>query len=194
MVNYWPPLRDYELGNLTDLDAPAMLNVILGIALGAGSAGPVGPPGHGLWMNLVRLTDQAIREHAIASGELANWEAQGQDFGAFLRAVDALEQCIVASHRAMLMANALIDRRLGRGAQRPPPVWQEHVRLMRHAIEHTDDRLTGRRPPVILPGQPTMLSPTSRYIQLGPQRLAYRELTGCIRSCHRIIEIIRAAR
>ena len=146
-------------------------------------------------MNLVRLTDQAIREHGIANDELTDWRtAEAPKFGSLLRAVDALEQCVVASHRAMLMANALIDLRLGRGARRPPPVWQEHVRLMRHAIEHTDDRLTGRRPPAILPGQPTMLSPTVKHIQLGPQRLAYRELTGCIRSCHRIIEIIRGAR
>jgi hypothetical protein len=156
------------------------------------SSGPLAFPGVALWRNLVRLTDQGLREYETARHELANWLATDNNtISPYFRAIDSLEQCIVATHRAMLMAEAIIDRRNARGARRPPPVWKERVKLMRHAIEHTDDRLTGRRNPPILAGDATMLRPLTKHMELGVDHLTYRELAGCLRSCYKTIETVR---
>lgn len=129
MLDHRPP-KQFDLEDLSSLFSSNMLSVLLSEALHVGSSGPLTFPGVALWRNLVRLTDQGLREYEAARHELARWLATDNNMiGPYFRAIDSLEQCIVATHRAMLMAEAIIDLRHGRGARRPPPVWKERVSL-----------------------------------------------------------------
>jgi len=193
MLGHHPP-KQFDLEDLSGLFSASMLSVLMASFFRIGYSGPLTFPGIALWRNLVRLTDQGLREYETARRELARWLATDNNtIGPYFLAIDSLEQCIVAAHRAMLMADAIIDGRHGRGARRPPPVWKERVKLMRHAIEHTDDRLTGRRNPPISAGDAPMLRPLQKHVELGADHLAYRELAGCLRSCYRTIETVRRA-
>jgi hypothetical protein len=193
MLGYRPPPQ-FDLEDLSSLFPANMLSVLMASFFQIGSSGPLTFPGVALWRNLVRLTDQGLREYETARHELARWLATDNNtISPYFHAVDSLEQCVVAAHRAMLMAEAIIDRRHGRGARRPPPTWKERVKLMRHAMEHTDDRLTGRRNPPISAGDAPMLRPLQKHMELGADHLTYRELAGCLRSCYRTIETVRRA-
>jgi hypothetical protein len=193
MLGYHPP-KQFDLEDLTGLFSASMLSVLMASFFRMESSGPLTFPEVGLWQNLVRLTDQGLREYEMARHELTRWLATDNNtIGPYFHAVDSLEQCIVAAHRGMLMAEAIIDRRHGRGARRPPPVWKERLKLMRNAIEHTDDRLTGGRKPPISAGDAPMLRPLQKHMELGTDHLTYRELAGCLRSCYRIIESVRRA-
>lgn len=193
MLGHRPP-KQFDLEDLSGLFSSNMLSVLMASVLHVESSGPLAFPGIALWRNLVRLTDQGLREYETARHELARWLATDNNtISPYFHAIDSLEQCIVAAHRAMLMKETIIDRRNGRGARRPPPVWKERVKLMRHAIEHTDDRLTGKRKPPISAADAPMLRPLAKHMELGVDHLTYRELAGCLRSCYRTIDTVRHA-
>jgi len=150
------------------------------------------------WINLVRLTDRALQQHEAARELLDDFLqlASTGRISPFYRAVDALEDCVLSTHRALRMATALRGDGYLHSASPPPTQRQaDAIRDMRDAIMHTDDRVlatsrTPRRPP-IQPGQPYMLRPLQHRIELGPHRLSYRDLASCVRLCYRMVEGIR---
>jgi hypothetical protein len=63
----------------------------------------------GLFMNFSRLTDKALREYDAARAELLRLVSPHVGLGtsSYLRAIDHMENCVSATHRAVLNAQAL---------------------------------------------------------------------------------------
>jgi len=71
----------------------------------------------GIFVNLVRLTDKALREYDAARAELIRYvDVYESSFaiGPYVRAIDHMENCIDTSYRAVLNARALYANGYGR--------------------------------------------------------------------------------
>ncbi len=152
----------------------------------------------GLWMNFVRLTDKALREYDAARAELATYVARYEDawaLGPYLRAIDHMENCVSATHRAVLNARALRANGFGGRAPQLTERQEQRLRYLRNTVEHTDERLIGNpaRPasPVFRPRQPFALRLSNRTMIIGGDVLTYKELVSAISKMYRTIEVIR---
>jgi hypothetical protein len=70
----------------------------------------------GLFQNFVRLTDKALREYDAVRAELGRYLTPTNTSlrtAAYLRAIDHMENCIAATHRAVLNAQALQQKKIG---------------------------------------------------------------------------------
>jgi hypothetical protein len=74
MLGHRPP-QQFDLEDLSGLFSANMLGVLMASFFQIGSSGPLSFPGVALWRNLVRLTDQGLREYETARLELARWLA-----------------------------------------------------------------------------------------------------------------------
>ncbi len=81
-----------------------MLNVVLDRTLTGSSPVPSASPLMGLWMNFVRLTDKALREYDASRHELLSYVGHAGGFrtSPYIRAIDHMENCLSAAHRAVL--------------------------------------------------------------------------------------------
>jgi len=102
----------------TGLDMPAVdhlsnngaLNVLLDRAIsGLPSGLPPDRPMVALFINFARLTSKALREYNAARAELLRYVEphDGLRMSIYIRALDHLENCVSATHRAVLNARAL---------------------------------------------------------------------------------------
>ncbi len=82
----------------------------------------------GLFMNFSRLTDKALREYDAARAELLAFVEPhgGLRASPYLRAIDHMENCVSATHRAVLNARALREGKIGRAAPRLTALQGEH--------------------------------------------------------------------
>jgi hypothetical protein len=148
-----------------------------------------------LFVNFCRLTDKALRDYEAARADLLNYASRRGTLVDYLRAIDHLENCVDAAHRAVLNADALRANRVGTGPGRITDTQKDRVRAVRHAVEHSDERILRRsqsphRPP-FQPGQPFSLFPENTRVTIGQHVLTYRQLTAVITKCHNMIESIR---
>jgi hypothetical protein len=151
----------------------------------------------GLFMNFSRLTDKALREYNAARAELLLFVSPHVDLQTSfsLRAIDHMENCVGAIHRAVLNARALRANKIGRA--RPPLTQRQEQRLsyLRNAIEHSDEKLPGKSkfknsPPFDKVDLYSLrLANTSMVI--GNNVLTYKELVSAMTKCHKTIELIR---
>ncbi|HLZ24663.1 MAG TPA: hypothetical protein VKQ30_21305 [Ktedonobacterales bacterium] len=174
-----------------------ILNVILDRALSVQSGIPTAVWSLlGIWMNFVRLTDKALREYDAARAELIAYVEQEGPWrlSRYHRAMDHLENCVNATHRAVLNAKALQRHGIGRSAPRLTERQERRLRLMRHAIEHADERLdppSGSSWPTFQTGEPYALRLANRAMVIGGNDLTYRELVSAMNKMYRTIEAIR---
>ncbi len=178
----------FAMPDLSGLFAKNVLKLTLGRLIGQ-DPGPDGHPEAGLWTNLVRLTDKALREYEAGRAELAQW-LQGRSHGhwsPFFRGVDYLENTITATHRAVLYGRELRRHGYGKKAVGVTTNQENVLRIMRNHIEHTDDKLLKGQ---IKEGEVYMLTPRERGLELGAHRLPYRTLASCIVKAHRQIGAI----
>ena len=63
----------------------------------------------------------------------------------YLRAIDHMENCVSAAHRAVLNAQALQENKIGRSGPRLTPRQEQRLTYLRNAIEHSDEKLLGCR-------------------------------------------------
>ena len=146
-----------------------------------------------MWINLLRLTDKALREYEGARGQLNEWLSGRHDdaprLSPFYRGIDRLENCVVTTHRAVLYAQALHARGWGKGSPRVTSRQQNRLRHARNGVEHGDEWLVeGRK---IKEGQAHMLVPLDRRMQIGREQLTYRELASCIEKLYATVLKIR---
>jgi hypothetical protein len=117
------------------------LNVLLDRTI---SGLPAGLPNSrmliGLFTNFVRLTDKALREYDAARAELVLYlqPSEGLLTGRYLRAIDHMENCVSATHRAVLNSKALRNNKIGRSGPRLTDRQESHLSRVRNAIEHSD--------------------------------------------------------
>jgi hypothetical protein len=180
-----------SMPDVSDLFNMNTLNVLLDAQLGGpGNREPRAYPYRGLWLNLVRLTDKALREYDAARAELLDYSSSigSRHFSPVFRAVDHLENCIGATHRAVLNARALRVAGFAKDSPMPTAGQEDRLRLVRNRIEHAEERLVDGR---IKPAQFHALRPFDHRVDIGDQRLTYRDLERCIRRMYAIIEKMR---
>lgn len=174
------------------------LNVLLDRAFSGIPAGL--PPNSmliGVFMNFSRLVDKALREYDAARAELLLYLSPGDGLrtSPYLRAIDHMENCISATHRAVLNKRALRQHKIGRNA--PSLTHRQNLRLanVRHAIEHSDEKLLGlqkfKSSPPFSPGEPFSLRLANTSMVIGAQVLTYKELVSAMTKCCHAIEGIR---
>ncbi|HEX9003361.1 MAG TPA: hypothetical protein VGB07_25865 [Blastocatellia bacterium] len=175
--------------NLSDLDQKLILNRMLNFVFGR--VGIQTRPAAQLANNFVRLVDRAILEHELAHAEFKLYvERRGLE--RFIRGQGHLETCIQSFHRSLNYVDALrgLGLRLADGTPLIPrakdvevlstPV-RNRIRDLRHAIEHTDERILKNRAPV---GNPIALNPDDSSVCLEGISLTYEELARWLRQLH----------
>ena len=166
------------------IDMPALgrlpTNQVLDMLLNLLLRGPAisGHPDGAWWTNLVRLTDKSVREYEAARTELNDWVGSGSNtWSPLFRGIDHLENCVTSTHRAALFAGRL-DAAGHPGFSRvATPRQQDTLRLVRNHIEHMDDKLIKSQVAV---GDSVMITPLRKRLEIGTQRLQWRDLSGVI--------------
>lgn len=194
-MGYPNPKEGYHLPPLVDLFSNNMANVSLDRLSGAlsvtGYQGVTEYPHFQMWMNLVSLTDLAIRRYEESRTSLAIFEEfafEGR-VSPFYDAVNSLEETVVATHRAILNSQRLREitpRRLNVPTARQLEV----LRVMRNHIQHMDEKLAEGK---VTQGDFHVLAPLPKSFIIGSKILQYRDLASCITKMYRNVEIIRQA-
>jgi hypothetical protein len=174
------------------------LNVVLDRTL---SGLPEGlPPDRslvGLFTNFVRLTDKALREYDAVRAELMSYVEPhvAWKVGPYLRAIDHMENCVSATHRASLNAKALRQRKVGRGGPRLTKLQEQRLGFARNAIEHSDEKILGiqkvKASPPFAAREPYSLRLANGAMTIGSCVLTYKELVSDLSKLYRTIEVIR---
>jgi hypothetical protein len=106
-----------------------------------------------------------------------------------------MENCIGATHRAVLAAKALRGLKIGRGAPRLTEVQEQRLAFFRNAFEHADERLQGttknKNIPAFAAVDPYSIKLANTATVIGSHVLTYKELVSAMTKCHRAIEVIR---
>jgi len=174
------------------------LNVLLDRAFSGLPAGlPTNMTLVGLFMNLARLTDKALREYDAARAEALLY-ASSQDgplvISPYLRAIDHMENCVSATHRAVLNVQALQANKVGRSAPRLTPRQDKRLAYLRNTIEHSNKKLLGEqygKSPAFDKTDPYSLRLANTSMVIGKHVLTYKELVSIMTKCHKTIEVIR---
>jgi hypothetical protein len=152
----------------------------------------------GLFMNFSRLTDKALREYDAARAEVllcVSPHDGAPRTNPYLRAIDHMENCVSAAHRAVLNAQALQENKIGRSAPRLIPRQKHRLAFLRNAIEHSDEKLLGlqkfKNSPPFDKTDPYSLRLANTSMVIGTNVLTYRELVSIMTKCHKTIEVIR---
>ncbi|GIH79017.1 hypothetical protein [Planobispora longispora] len=151
----------------------------------------------GLFMNFARLTDKALREYDAARAELLLFVSPhpGLRTSPYLRAIDHMENCVSATHRAVLNARALRENKVGRGAPTLTQRQEERLKFLRNAIEHSDEKILGKQKyknsPIFDKADPYSLRLSNTSMVIGSHVLTYKELVSAMTKCCQTIEKIR---
>ncbi|MFL6181190.1 MAG: hypothetical protein ACJ73J_02680 [Actinomycetes bacterium] len=173
------------------------LNVVLDRRLSTIPGGlPKSPMLVGLFTNFVRLTDKALREYDAARAELLSYleHSEWLQTGHYLRAIDHMENCASAIHRAVLNSSALRQHKIGRSGPQLTDRQETRLRELRNAIEHSDEKLLGkqyRNSPPFASREPYSLRLANTSMVIGGWVLTYRELVSVMTKMYRTIEAIR---
>ena len=180
----------YRIPDLGHLYHGNILNVSLDRLTG-NFRGPRAYPSFGIWMNLVRLTDRALRNYGAARSQLDEYRHRAHEgrVGSFYLAIDHFEEVVSAAHRGLLNAHQL-EQLLRRRLHRPTDRQKDLLYKTRNHIEHMDKMLAGR---AVKQGELHVLVPLPTCLEIGPARLPYRDLASCITKMYRNIELIRGA-
>jgi hypothetical protein len=150
----------FNMPSVDHMSNRGSLNVVLDRTF---SGLPAGLPNSrvlvGLFTNFVRLTDKALREYDAARTELFSYLRPSARLrtGHYLRALDHMENCVSATHRAVLNSRALRENKVGRSRPLLTDRQETRLRDVRHAIEHSDEKLLGkqnRNSPPFATGEP----------------------------------------
>jgi hypothetical protein len=151
----------------------------------------------GLFMNFSRLTDKALREYDAARAELLLFASphEGLRIGPYLRAIDHMENCVSATHRAVLNARALQANKIGRAGPRLTKLQEDRLAHLRNAVEHSDEKLLGnqkfKKSPPFDKVDPYSLRLANASMVIGKNVLSYKQLVSAIIKCHKTVEVIR---
>lgn len=173
------------------------LNVLLDRTLSGLPAGlPADRTMVGVFMNFSRLTDKALREYDAARAELLAYvSSHGWPTSSYLRAIDHMENCVSATHRAVLNAHALQTNNIGRAGPRLTQLQERRLAYLRNAVEHSDEKLLGKKKfkssPPFDKVDPYSLRLANTSMTIGKNVLTYKELVSAMTKCHKTIEVIR---
>ena len=177
------------------LSSRGILNLLLDRAFPGIPAGL--PPGRtviGLFTNFCRLTDKALREYDASRAELLLYLSP-QDgllrISPYLRAIDHMENCISATHRAALNAGAAGQQ--DRAGQRLTP--RQSNGWLTHGTPSSTPRRSCwgcrslRRVRRSARPTPYSLRPANTCVVIGADVLTYKELVSAMAKCRKTIEV-----
>lgn len=190
VMGYPSPQNEYKMPTLSHLYPNNLANLALD-RLGGRVVGPTTYPHSGMWMNLVRLTDLAIREYEAARTSLDDYRANANAgrISPIYDAINSLEEAVVATHRAVLNS-ARLEVVTTRKLHAPTAGQALALKQVRHHIQHMDEKLERGS---VGAGHLHLLAPTVHAVEIGPKRLKYRDLASCITKMYRNVAVIRAA-
>lgn len=142
-----------------------------------------------LMTNLARLVDRSIVRYREASDCFDEWletRHLGNESSRF-RGVSALEECITLTYRALRHGEELVGRGILDPSLMPSEAAKTSLTDMRHASQHTEDRILGRRRPPITQGEYFFPTFGEAVVQLGSQSLSYRSLAETITALHEAV-------
>lgn len=144
-MGFPPPGTDWRFLRIPASDDKRMLNIALDRLAGHGMQLPT-LEDQQQWLNLVRLTEHAVRCYGQACDHLEEYAKHGHDgrVSPFLRAVDEFETCMTNAHRAVLAAKDLHEAGVLDVALLPSALTRR-LHDVRRAIEHIDGRIRSRR-------------------------------------------------
>lgn len=160
----------------------------------------------GLFSNLVRLTDKALREYDAVRFELMDY-LDGRDgtprkggvrTSPYIRAVDHMENVISALSRGMSSRDRLQVLGFGRDAPKIPVALRHDVVQLRDMIEHADERLTKestkptRKP--FTTQEPYAIRLENDWAWMGGWRIEYRDLVTIITNLYEFVELLRGVK
>jgi hypothetical protein len=186
-----------KMPSVDEMSNRGSLNVLLDRTF---SGLPAGLPNSrmlvGLFTNFVRLTDKAIREYDATRAELILYlqPSEGLRTEHYLRAIDHIENCVSATHRAVLNSKALRENKIGRSGPRLTGPQETRLSWVRNAIEHSDEKLLGKQhgnSPPFASGEPYSIRPANTSVVIGGWWLTYRELISAMTKMYQTIEVIR---
>lgn len=192
--------KGLAIPSVDHLSNKGVLNILLDRSFSSLPAGlPPDRTMFGLFMNFSRLTDKALREYDAARAELLLYVSPHDGMlriTPYLRAIDHMENCVSAAHRAVLNAQALRANKIGRSGPRLTPRQEQRLAFLRHAIEHSDEKLLGKqhgKSPAFDKADPYSLRLANTSMVIGKNVLTYKELVSIMIKCHKTIEVIRRA-
>jgi hypothetical protein len=183
--------------SVDDMFNKNVLNVSLDRIIAGNPGTPTTRQLNGIFVNLVRLSDKSLREYDAARAELMAYVENYEDnwgINPYVRAIDHMENCIDATHRAVLNAAALRINGFGRKALKVTEHQERRLRFFRNTIEHIDERLIGtprRNRPNLQAADPFTLRLANKVMVIGQDSLTYRELVAIITKMYVTIEAIR---
>lgn len=199
-VTLYPDMKGWEAPDLPQLDAVISPKSILDFA-GRALIGQLPvfartPEAYGWLSNLVRLCDKAANEYQAGRDASLDFAANMNvgKISPFFRAIDHLESCVNALHRALLHAE-----RIKRYPSAPPmdrTEWRalhdatRRLKDVRDAIEHTEEKLTTGELPQ---GQPQYLWLRKDHLSMGGHSIGYAELAAWIRRVYQIMDSLLSA-
>lgn len=184
-----------------------MLNVILDRTVGGSPGGvPRERPAVGLFNNLVRLTDKALREYDAARFELIDYldgrDGSPRQLGVrtspYIRAVDHTENVVSALTRGVASCERLQALGFGRDAPKMPAALRLDVVRIRDMIEHADERLTkgstkaSRQP--FEDQEPYALRLEDDFAWIGGWRIDYRDVVTVLTYLYEFVELLRGVK
>lgn len=202
-----PSLTEARLPSVDHMFNQGMLNIVLDRSLGGPPAGvPRERPGAGLFSNLVRLTDKALREYDAARFELTDYLSAREEIprrrgirtSPYIRAVDHVENVLSALARGLSSYDRLQALGYGQDAPRIPGPLREDVVRLRDMIEHADDRLvkksTKSSRQQFKDEKPYALRLENDFAFIGGWKIDYQDLVTVIAHLYQFIELLRAVK
>lgn len=192
-----PPVRQTTACGIRELTEEGKQPLVVGMLLSRllGTTIPKAERPKLLVLNLVRLVDYAIREHAAARRCLQRHVESGEPTDLF-DCLGHLEACIGGTRRAFRCLGRLKryrDFRLDRSLRRLAERYALSVQQARNTVEHMDDEIHGgkldggKRPwPV--------LSDAGDRLTIGRHTILFADLASALRGLWRIAERVSDVR
>ncbi|MCO5300360.1 MAG: hypothetical protein M9886_10425 [Candidatus Nanopelagicales bacterium] len=185
------PSTEYQIPDLAGLFDKNILNLALDALFGTWR-GPKEHPHNRIWLNMVRLSDQAVREYQAARVALGAYGAKGHQghLSPYYLAIDHFENAVSAVHRATWDADTLNG--VGEWSlSLPSQGVRDNVADVRNAVEHIDERLKRGS---VEPGIPIYLHPLPEFLQIDRHQLTYADLADCVTIAYQNLERVRGSR
>jgi hypothetical protein len=182
----------FNMPSVDHISNRGSLNVVLDRFAGLPAGLPPGLPNSrelvGLFTNFARLTDKALCEYDAARTELFSYLRPSAQLRTehYLLALDHMENCVSATHRAVLNSLALRENKVGRSGPRLTDRQEQRLKYMRNAIEHSDAKLLGKwfgaSPPFAVK-EPYSIRLANTSMVIGSNVLTYKELVSAMTKC-----------
>ncbi len=175
---------------LEELHSKNSLNLILNLYLRRG--GPNDKLAKGLWINYVRMVDQAIYEYHFARKYMEEFvTTDNNTISPLLRCSTHFENCIVSIRKAINFARSIRKNQAAPEIPKTELLSDRGARKImdaRNMLEHLEENLIKGK---IEEGSMIMLAPEEKYLSIGSIVITYAELSVWLKELFEIAEVIK---